>query len=1042
MSNFNLSALAVRERTVTLFFIVAVVLTGTYAFLKLGRAEDPVFTVKVLTVTAAWPGATAQEMQDLVAEPLEKRLQELRWYDRTETITRPGLAFITLTLKDHTPPDEVPEQFYQARKKLGDEAPSLPTGALGPFVNDEYSDVTFALYALKAQGMPPRLLTRQAETIRQQMLHVPGVKKVNILGERPERIFVEFSYPRLVTLGITAQDIFAALQRQNAVAPAGSIDTKGPQVFVRLDGAYDDLQKIADTPIVAGGRNLRLADIAEVRRGYEDPSTFLIRHQGEPALALGVVMQDGWNGLDLGQALEAETKKISETLPLGMTLTKITDQAVNITEAVDEFMLKFFMALGVVLLVSLLSLGWRVGIVVAAAVPLTLAAVFLIMLGTGRVFDRITLGALILALGLLVDDAIIVIETMVVKMEEGHDRIYASGQAWVTTAAPRLAGALLTAVGLMPVGFAASSAGEYAGNIFWIVAFALLTSWLVAGAFTPYLGVKMLPPIKPIEGGHHAIYGTSNYQRLRRLIVWSVRHKFFTCGAVAAVFALSIVGMGAVKKQFFPASDRPEVLVEVRMPEGTSIEATTGAVEKIEAWLRQQPETRIVTSYIGQGAPRFFLSYNPELPDPSFAKMVILTPSADARETLKLRMRSHVADGLAPEAQVRVSQLVFGPYTPFPVEFRVMGPDSTVLREIADGALSVMRANPDARQVNQDWGQRAPTARFAFDQDRLRLIGLSPVEAAQQLQFLLTGAPVTQVREDIRAVAVVARSAGTERLDPARLADFTLMSRDGRMIPLDQLGRVDVGMEDPILRRRDRTPTITVRSDIDEERQPPEVSTAVMSALQPIISRLPQGYRIEIGGNIEESLKANTALARVFPAMLTLMLIVIILQVRSFSVMSLVMLTAPLGLVGAVPVLLAFHQPFGFNAILGLIALAGILMRNTLILIGQIQENKAAGLDDYQAVIEATVQRARPVILTALAAVLAFIPLTHSVFWGSMAYTLIGGTAIGTVLILLYLPALYAVWFRVKPPATEDEQGIFEESAATSADNLANAAAE
>src|SRR5215217_8078203 len=556
MTRFNLSALAVRERAITLFLILAVAISGTYAFLKLGRAEDPSFTIKVLTITTVWPGATAQEMQDLVAEPLEKRLQELTWYDRVETTTRPGYAYMTVSLKDSTPPSAVQEQFYQARKKLGDEARNLPTGAFGPFVNDEYSDVTFALYALKAPGMAPRLLARQAETIRQRLLHVPGVKKVNILGERPERIFVEFSYPRLATLGANAQDIFAALQRQNAVTPAGSIDAKGPQVFVRLDGPYDDLQKIADTPIVAGGRNLKLSDVAEVRRGYEDPATFLIRHQGEPALALGVVMQEGWNGLDLGKALEAETKIIAGSLPLSMTLTKITDQAVNITQAVDEFMLKFFMALGVVLLVSLISLGWRVGIVVAAAVPLTLAVVFVIMLYTGRVFDRITLGALILALGLLVDDAIIAIEVMVVKMEEGMDRIEAAAYAWSHMAAPMLSGTLVTIAGFLPVGFARSTAGEYAGNIFWVVGFALIVSWIVAVVFTPYLGVKMLPAIKPIEGGHHAIYDTPNYRRLRRLITFAVRHKLLVTGIVGIAFALSVVGMGAVNS----SSSRPPIV--------------------------------------------------------------------------------------------------------------------------------------------------------------------------------------------------------------------------------------------------------------------------------------------------------------------------------------------------------------------------------------------------------------------------------------------------------------------------------------------------
>jgi multidrug efflux pump subunit AcrB len=917
--SLNLSAIAVRERAVTLFFILLLVAGGAYAFLMLGRAEDPSFTIKTLTVTTVWPGATAREMQDLVAEPLEKRLQELTWYDRVETTTRPGYAYMTVTLKDSTPPSTVQEEFYQARKKLADEARNLPSGVYGPFVNDEYSDVSFALYALKANGLLMRELARKAEVIRQDLLHVPGVKKINILGERPEQIFVEFSYAKLATLGVSAQDIVAALQRQNTVTPAGSIDTRGPQVFIRVDGAYDSVQAIADTPIVAAGRTLKLSDIANVSRGYEDPPTYLIRHQGEPTIMLAVVMQEGWNGLALGEALKDKAAAIAQALPLGMTLEKVTDQAVNITSAVDEFMVKFAMALGVVLLVSLISLGWRVGIVVAAAVPLTLAVVFLIMLETGRFFDRITLGALILALGLLVDDAIIAIEVMVVKMEEGMDRIRAAAYAWSHTAAPMLSGTLVTIAGFLPVGFAPSTAGEYAGNIFWVVGFALIVSWIVAVAFTPYLGVKMLPAIKPIEGGHHAIYGTPNYRRLRGLITFAVRHKFVTCAIVAVAFAFSGVGMGAVKQQFFPTSDRPEVLVEVRLPEGTSIETTTAAVEKLERWLRDQPEAKIVTSYVGQGAPRFFLALSPELPDPAFAKVVVLTPDAEAREHLKQRLRQAVAQGLAPEAYVHVTQFVFGPPSVFPVEFRIIGPDPAQLYAISEKALDLMRGVPDVREVNRDWGNRRPVLRFVPDQDRLNLIGLSPADVGRQLQFLLTGVPVTQVREDIRNVPIVARSAGGERLDPTRLADFSLMSRDGHQIPLDQIGHSEIRLEEPVLKRRDRTPVITVRSDINEATQPPEVSKQVMKALQPLIASLPSGYRIEMGGSIEEAAKANAALGKIFPAMIAATLIIIMLQVRSFSTMTMVMLTAPLGLVGVVPALLIFNQPFGFNAILGLI---------------------------------------------------------------------------------------------------------------------------
>jgi multidrug efflux pump subunit AcrB len=1020
MSGFNLSALAVRERSITLFLLVAISIAGVVAFLMLGRAEDPSFTIKQMTVVTAWPGATAKEMEELVAERLEKRMQELRWYDRTETFTRPGLAFTTVFLRDSTPPADVPEQFYQARKKLGDEAPHLPRGVIGPMVNDEYADVTFALYALKAKGEPHRRLVREAEVWRQRLLHVPGVKKVNIIGEEAERIFVEFSYDRLATLGISPRDIFAALNSRNVVTPAGSVEAKGPQVLVRLDGAIDDLQKIRNTPVAAHGRTLKLADIADVKRGYEDPASYLIRNNGDPTLLLGVVMREGWNGLDLGKALDAEAAAINAQMPLGMSLAKVTDQSVNIRAAVDEFMVKFLVALGVVMLVSFLSMGWRVGLVVAAAVPLTLAAVFIVMAATGKDFDRITLGSLILALGLLVDDAIIAIEMMMVKMEEGYDRIAAAAYAWSHTAAPMLAGTLVTAIGFMPNGFARSTAGEYTSNMFWIVGIALIASWVVAVVFTPYLGVNLLPNIKQREGGHEAIYNTPRYNRFRQFLGLVIRRKWLVAAGVVGAFLVAASGMGVVKKQFFPTSDRPEVLVEVQMPYGTSIEQTSAATAKVEAWLTNQPEAKVVTAYIGQGAPRFFLAMSPELPDPSFAKIVALTPGEEEREALKWRLREAVAGGLAPEARVRVTQIVFGPPSPFPVAFRVMGPDPEKLRDVAAQVRAVMQASPLMRTTNSDWGERVPTLRFALDQDRLQSIGLTSSDVAKQMQFLLSGIPITEVREDIRSVQVVARSAGNARLDPVKIADFTLVGAAGQRIPLSQIGRTEIRMEDPILRRRDRTPTITVRGDIAEGLQPPDVSTAVWKELQPIIAKLPAGYRIEQGGSIEESGKANRALAPLFPIMVILTLITIILQVRSISVMTMVFATAPLGLIGVIPTLLLFQQPFGINALVGLVALSGILMRNTLILVGQIRQNENDGLAPFEAVVEATVQRSRPVILTALAAMLAFIPLTHSVFWGTLAYTLIGGTFAGTVLTLVFLPALYAIWFRIRPAAKGD----------------------
>jgi len=1010
---FNLSALAVRERGITLFLIFLISIAGIVAFFKLGRAEDPAFTVKVMTIVTVWPGATAQEMQDQVAEKIEKRMQELRWYDRTETYTRPGLAFTTLTLLDSTPPSQVQEEFYQARKKVNDEMGNLPAGVIGPLVNDEYADVTFALYSLKAKNEAQRLLVRDAETIRQQLLHVPGVKKVNIIGEQSERIYIEFSHERLATLGVNPQDVFAALNNQNVLTPAGSIETKGPQVFVRLDGAFDKLQKIRDTPITAQGRTLKLSDIATVKRGTEDPATFMIRNGGEPTLLLGVVMREGWNGLDLGKSLEKEVGSINEDLPLGISLNKVTDQAVNISSSVDEFMIKFFAALLVVMFVSFISMGWRVGVVVAMAVPLTLAIVFVVMLATGKNFDRITLGSLILALGLLVDDAIIAIEMMVVKMEEGFSRVAASAYAWSHTAAPMLSGTLVTAVGFMPNGFARSSAGEYTSNMFWIVGIALIASWIVAVVFTPYLGVKMLPDFKKIEGGHTAIYDTPRYNRFRQILERVIARKWLVAGSVIGLFVLAVGGMALVKKQFFPISDRPEVLVEVQMPYGTSITQTSAATAKVEAWLSKQHEAKIVTSYIGQGAPRFYFSMGPELPDPAFAKIVIRTDNQEEREALKHRLRQAISNGLATEAQLRVTQLVFGPYSPYPVAYRVSGPDPEKLRAIAAQVQQVMNASPMMRTVNTDWGTRVPALHFTLEQDRLQAVGLTSSSVAQQLQFLLTGIPITSVREDIRTVQVIARSAGDIRLDPAKIGDFTLTGANGQRIPLAQIGKIEVRMEEPVIRRRDRVPTMTVRGDIAEGLQPPDVSTAITKQLQTVIKDLPKGYQIVEAGSIEESGKATKAMLPIFPIMLAMTLLIIILQVRSIAAMIMVFLTSPLGLIGVVPTLLLFQQPFGINALVGLIALSGILMRNTLILIGQIQQNKEAGLDPLNAVVEATVQRARPVILTALAAILAFIPLTHSVFWGTLAYTLIGGTLAGTILTLVFLPAMYSIWFKI-----------------------------
>ncbi|WP_019902957.1 efflux RND transporter permease subunit [Methylobacterium sp. 77] len=1020
MSGFNLSALAVRERAVTLFLLIALTGAGFFAFERLGRGEDPAFTVKVMTVSAAWPGATTDEMQRQVADPLEKRLQELVYYDRAETTVRPGLMVTKIIFKDSMPPAKLQSEFYQTRKKLSDQTSSLPRGVLGPLFNDEFSDIYFALYAIQAKGLPHRQLVTRAEDMRQRLLRVPGVEKINILGEQAQKIFVEISYQRLATLGITGQQLLAALANQNDVTPAGFVEAAGPRVYLRLDGAIDGLDAIRDLPVAAGDRSFKLGDIAEVKRGYEDPKTFAIRNDGEPALMLGLVMKPGFNGLTLGAALNAEEVAIHHELPTGIAFTKITDQAKVIDDAIHEFMVKFFTALSVVIFVSLVALGFRVGIVVALAVPLTLSAVFVVMMVTGRDFDRITLGALIISLGLLVDDAIIAIEMMVVRMEEGADRVEAATYAWSATAAPMLTGTLVTIAGFLPVGFAASTAGEYAGNIFWVVAFSLIISWIVAVTFTPYLGVKLLPNIKKVEGGHEAIYATKNYRRLRRVVRMSVDHKWMAAGITVALFAGAVVAMGKVEQQFFPNSERPELIVEVTLPAGSAFATTEASVKTIEAAVRALPEAQEITSYIGQGMPRFVLSFDPELPDPAFAQIVVQTEDATARDALRAKLRRLVDDGRFPEARVRVMQIVFGPPIRFPVAFRVVGPDLDVIRGIAAEVSDVMAANRSMRMVHLDWGDKTPSLHLALDQERLRLIGLTPKEAGQQLQNYLSGTPATQVRENLRSVDVLLRSPGTERRSLGEIGDLTLATKDGRQVPVSQVARLESRSENAVLKRYNRETYIRVQGDVLDGKQPPDIHAQIFPLLEPIKAKLLPGYRIDTAGAVEESEKAMMSLVAIFPLMLIVTLTVIMIQVRSFATMFMVFATAPLGLVGAAPTLLIFHQPFGFNAILGLIALSGILMRNTLILVDQIHHDRVSGLSDYEAIVESTVRRARPVILTAAAAMLAFIPLTHSVFWGALAYVLIGGVGVGTLLTLLFLPALYALWFRV---AREPQRG-------------------
>ena len=1008
---FNLSDWGVRNGALTLFLILMLAAAGAMAYLRLGRAEDPGFTLKVMVVTASWPGATAAEMQEQVADPIERRLQDLAWLDRIETFTRPGQAVMTVILRDTTPPREVQGLWYQVRKKVGDIRHTLPAGVQGPFFDDEYSDVWSAIYALT--GADNAELVRQAEAIRARLLRVPGVDKVKIFGEQPQRIHVEVAHARLASLGLQPQAILDALARHNPVVPAGTVEGSSTRLHLRLGGGYDGLAAIRDVPVAAGGRSLRLGDIAEVTRGFADPPSTGIRQGGEPAVLLAVGKQPGVNvltlGADLAQAMEAQRR----ITPVGVNVTQIVDQAHVVQESVAEFLLKFVAALGVVMVVSFLSLGFRAGIIVALSVPLTLAIVFLAMLATGMELERVTLGALILSLGLLVDDAIIAIEAMVVKLEEGWTRARAATFAWTSTAGPMLSGTLVTVAGFLPVGFAKSSAGEYAGGIFWVVGMALVASWIVAVLFTPWLGVKLLPAPKRAE--HHGTYDGPGYRALRRLVAWCVDHRLVVIAGTLGVLVAGFAAMGVVRKQFFPTSARLELLVDVTLRQGAGHAATLAAARRIEAALDGDPDARLVTTYLGQGSPRFFLALNPDLPNEAFAKLVVQTTDVPARERLRARLNGLIAEGLVPEARVRVSRLDFGPPVGFPVQFRVHGHDPAELRRVGDEVMAVMRATPGTRDVSLSWGERAPNLRLELDRARVAELGLSPAQVASSLQLLLTGVTATQHREGNRLVDVVLRAPANERLTTETLADLSLSTPAGP-VPLSQVARLVPEAEEPILFRRNREAYITVRADVLDGLQAPDVAAAVAPRLQPIIAALPPGMRIEPGGTAEESGKANAALFAMFPLMIVAMLVLLMAQLRHFGRMALVLATAPLGIPGAAFALLAFDAPFGFVALLGVIALAGMVMRNTQILVDQVRQDLEAGLPLRQAIIESTVRRTLPLLLTALAAVLAFVPLTQSTFWGPMAVGMIGGLSLGTLATLMVVPALYALalpWRRV-----------------------------
>jgi multidrug efflux pump subunit AcrB len=1006
MERFNLSAWGVRNGALTLFAILMLAALGAGAYLRLGRAEDPSFTIKVMVVSAAWPGATAEEMQAQVADRIESRLQDLPWLERLETYVRPGNAVTTVVLRDTTPPREVAGLWYQVRKKVGDIAGTLPAGVRGPFFNDEYSDVYSAVLALTGADNPE--LVRQAERIRLRLLRLPGVEKVAIQGEIEQRIFVEASHARLATLGIAPSAILDALARHNPVAPAGVVETGATRVHLRVGAGLDGLAAIRAVPVSAGeGRTLRLGDIAEVRRGLADPPAAAVYHDGAGAVLISVAKQRGFNVLALGDSLRAELAAIRRDLPAGLEIQAVSDQPRIVAESVGEFLQKFGVALAVVLLVSFASLGFRAGVIVALSVPLTLAAVFVVMLGWGTELERISLGALILSLGLLVDDAIIAIEAMAVKLDEGWDRARAAAFAWGSTAGPMLAGTLVTIAGFIPVGFAASTAGEYAGGIFWIVGAALIASWLVAVWFTPWLGVKLLPAPQRVVAHDH-LYDGRFYRALRRLVAWCVDRRAVVLAVTLALLGAGFAGMGMTKKQFFPTSARLELLVDVTLRQGAGFEATRQAVMRVAAEIAEDPDAMMYTAYVGAGAPRFFLALNPDLPNEAFGKLVIQARDVPARERLRERLLAFAESGAVAAARLRVSRLDFGPPVGFPVQFRVIGGEPDALRAAAEQVMAALRATPGTRDVQLAWGERAPALRLVLDQDRVAQLGLSPAAVAQSMQSLLSGATGTQLREGDRLIDVVLRAPAAERRSLADLGDLTLITAAGP-VPLSQVARLEPAMEEPILWRRNREAFLTVRAEVAPGLQAPDVTAASLPRIEALRAALPVGMRIEAGGAAEESAKANASLFALFPVMIAVMLLILMVQLRHFGRTALVVATAPLGIPGAAAALLLMDQPFGFVALLGVIALAGMVMRNTLILVDQVRQDLEAGMPLRRAIIESSVRRARPVLLTALAAVLAFVPLTLSVFWGPMAVAMIGGLTLGTLATLLVVPALHAL---------------------------------
>ncbi|SAI66189.1 AcrB/AcrD/AcrF family protein [Bordetella ansorpii] len=1024
---FNLSAWALRHQSLVVFLIALATLFGVMSYSRLAQSEDPPFTFRVMVIRTFWPGATAQQVQLQVTDRIARKLQETPNTDFMRSYSRPGESLVFYTMKDSAPAAEVAEQWYQIRKKVGDIQGMLPRGVQGPFFNDEFGDVYTNIYTLEGDGFSPAQLRDYADSLRTVLLRVPGVAKVDYFGEQQERIYIEIPNAQLARLGVSPEVIGRAIDAQNGVASGGVMTTANDRIFVRPSGQLGNAQALAETLIPINGRAVRLGDIATIKRGYLDPQESEMRAGGKPVLGIGITMQPGQDVVKLGRALDTTSAELRGHLPAGLTLTQVSNMPQAVSHSVDEFLRSVAEAVGIVLLVSLVSLGVRTGIVVVISIPIVLAVTALFM----SVFDiglhKVSLGTLVLALGLLVDDAIIAVEMMAVKLEQGWSRARAAAFAYTSTAFPMLTGTLVTVAGFLPIALAKSGTGEYTRSIFQVSAIALIASWFAAVVLIPLLGYRLLPERKreahQPDDHEHDIYDTRFYRRLRTWVAACVRRRYWVLGFTVLLFVGAMAAFSRVPQQFFPNSDRPELLVDLSLQDGASITATKQQVERLEKALHDRPEIDHMVSFVGTGAPRFYLPLDQKLPQANFAQFILTAKSVEERDKLA-RWLGPVLREQFPAVRTRMSRLENGPPVGFPVQFRVSGDSIGTVRGIAEKLASQIRADGRTTNVQFDWDEpSARSVRFEVDQNKARAVGITSTDVSDFLAMTLSGTTVTQYRERDQLISVDLRAAREDRVDPARLASLSVPTPNGP-VPLGSLGTVRNELEYAVVWERDRQPTITVQADVTGNAQGIDVTHAIDAKLGELRAELPVGYRIQIGGSVEESQKGQSSINDQMPLMAIVVLTLLMIQLQSFSRVMMVVLTAPLGLIGVVVALLLFDKPFGFVAMLGVIAMFGIIMRNSVILVDQIEQDIAGGAPRVDAIVGATARRFRPITLTAAAAVLALIPLLRSNFFGPMATALMGGITSATVLTLFFLPALYAAWFRVRNDERNEPPGV------------------